>query len=137
MNPITRKETFLAAAGGQDVNTPTPITREEVFLDAIAKSGGGGGSSGGGGLKVGVNVTESGDNTIYTLDKTWKQISDAIESGNIPYMIDYENGFVNTLSSIRTYEHDSGMGYVVEFNHEYQTDSENGYPTYEQQGGWE
>lgn len=33
MNPITRKEVFLAAAGGQDVTTPTPITREEEFLE--------------------------------------------------------------------------------------------------------
>lgn len=42
--PITRKELFLAKAGGQDVKTPEPITREERFLEAIANGGGGGGS---------------------------------------------------------------------------------------------
>lgn len=42
--PITRKELFMAKAGGQDVKTPEPITREERFLDAIAKNGGGSGS---------------------------------------------------------------------------------------------
>lgn len=52
LTPKTRKETFLAAAAGQDVTTPTPITREEVFLDAIAKGGGGGGGSSGGGVLV-------------------------------------------------------------------------------------
>ena len=42
MEPITRKEKFLAKAGGQEVSLPEPITREEMFLAAI--SGGGGGS---------------------------------------------------------------------------------------------
>lgn len=42
MEPITRKEKFLAAAGGQSVDLPTPVTREEVFLKAIAEGGGGG-----------------------------------------------------------------------------------------------
>lgn len=44
--PITRKELFLAKAGGQDVKTPEPITREERFLAAIAEGGGSGGGSG-------------------------------------------------------------------------------------------
>lgn len=34
--PITRKELFLAKAGGQDVKTPEPITREELFLAKVA-----------------------------------------------------------------------------------------------------
>lgn len=73
LNPVTRKETFLAAAAGQDVTTPTPITREEVFLDAIAKSGGGGGSSGGGVLVV--------HNVDGALDKTWQEIVNAMAAG--------------------------------------------------------
>lgn len=39
LTPITRKEIFLAKAGGQNVVTPTPITREEKFLQAIIDSG--------------------------------------------------------------------------------------------------
>jgi hypothetical protein len=38
--PNTRRETFLASAAGMTVETPTPITREEIYLDAIAKGGG-------------------------------------------------------------------------------------------------
>lgn len=104
------------------------MTTGEVIALIKAFGGGGGGSSGGGALKVGVNVTESGNKTIYTLDKTWKQISDAIENGTIPYVIDYDSGFVNTLASITAYEQDGAMVYVVEFGRTYETDSENGYP---------
>lgn len=97
MDPITRKETFLAKAGGQDVTTPTPITREEVFLDEIAKRGGGSSlpstetasagdvlslddnkepqwaapSGSGGGVLV-VHEDEDG-----ALDKTWQEIADS------------------------------------------------------------
>lgn len=42
MEPITRKELFMAKAAGQNVNVPDPITREEKFLAAICGSGGGG-----------------------------------------------------------------------------------------------
>ncbi len=55
LTPITRKETFLAKAGGQNVVTPTPITREETFLQAIIDNGGGGG---GGGGSASINVTD-------------------------------------------------------------------------------
>ena len=55
LTPITRKETFLAKAGGQNVVTPTPITREETFLQAIIDNGSGGG--GGGGSAVDLAVT--------------------------------------------------------------------------------
>ena len=52
MEPITREETYLAKAAGQNVKTPEPITRVEHFLknliDHISQigSGGGGGGSG-------------------------------------------------------------------------------------------
>lgn len=39
MEPITRKEKFLAKAGGQEVSLPEPITREEMFLAAAAGVG--------------------------------------------------------------------------------------------------
>ena len=71
LTPITRKETFLAKAGGQSVETPTPITREETFLQAIIDNGGGGGGGGGGVLLVHEDVVTN------TLDKTWQEINDA------------------------------------------------------------
>lgn len=43
MKPITREEMYLAKMAGQDVDTPDPVTRREMFLDAIADNGGGGG----------------------------------------------------------------------------------------------
>ena len=49
IKPITREEMFLAKAGGQDVETPEPITRREKLLQGIIDNGGGGGSTGGGG----------------------------------------------------------------------------------------
>lgn len=73
INPVTRKETFLAAAGGQDVTTPTPITREEVFLDAIAK--------GGGGKKFIVTLTPTNEDFSGTMDKTVAEINAAYEAG--------------------------------------------------------
>lgn len=45
--PNTRKEQYLnAIATGNAGGLPTPITREEEYLDAIAKSGGGGSGDG-------------------------------------------------------------------------------------------
>lgn len=43
MEPITRKEMFLAKAAGEyNGDLPEPITREEHYLDEIAKGGGSG-----------------------------------------------------------------------------------------------
>lgn len=94
LNPVTRKEMFLAAAGGQDVTTPTPVTREEVFLDAIAKGGGGGGSSGGGVLVVNVTETESDTHYIYTCDKTAGEILSALEEKAVIFK--YEYGYIES-----------------------------------------
>lgn len=44
-NPLTRKELYLAAIDGHDVEIPQPLTREDAYLYNIAmnlKSGGGG-----------------------------------------------------------------------------------------------
>lgn len=41
MEVITREEQFMAAAAGQAVELPEPITRREKFLKAIAERGGG------------------------------------------------------------------------------------------------
>lgn len=43
IEPVTRKEMIMAAAAGESVTAPTPVTREEYFLSKIAGSGGGGG----------------------------------------------------------------------------------------------
>ena len=38
ITPFTRKEMFLAYAGGEDVNKPTPVTRTELFLNYLGDS---------------------------------------------------------------------------------------------------
>ena len=35
LEPITRNEIFMAAAAGREYEKPTPVTREEMFLDDI------------------------------------------------------------------------------------------------------
>lgn len=44
IEPITRKEMFMASAAGESVSTLTPVTREEYFLSKIGGGGGGGGT---------------------------------------------------------------------------------------------
>lgn len=61
LEPITREEHYLAKASGQNVQTPTPITRQEMFLDAIAKRETGGGSGSGG---ASIDVTAQVGQTI-------------------------------------------------------------------------
>lgn len=35
LEPITRREVYMAAAAGRDYEKPNPVTREEMFLDDI------------------------------------------------------------------------------------------------------
>lgn len=73
LEPITREETYLAAAAGQSVETPEPITRKEMFLDAIAKSGGGGGGA------FVVNFFAQ-DMQTCTADKTLDEVCEAVKN---------------------------------------------------------
>lgn len=57
--PLTREEMYLAKAAGQTVTTPAPITRKEMYLDAIAEGGGGGGG-------VTVEALTVSENGTYT-----------------------------------------------------------------------
>lgn len=84
IKPITREEMFLAKAGGQDVETPEPITRREKLLKGIIDNGGGGGSTGGGGgeynAKIGIgdaiasNAFMNSTNIVKINDTTIKKI---------------------------------------------------------------
>lgn len=132
LTPITRKETFLAKAGGQNVVTPTPITREETFLQAIidnGSGGGGGGGTGGGVLVVGVDMQ------TMTLDKTWKEINEAAFS-----VAKADTGAGNIWLPVFTTSNDSGnydvdiaspsqSGDTITFREMlFRTNSETGYP---------
>ncbi len=126
LTPITRKETFLAKAGGQNVVTPTPITREETFLQAIIDNGSGGGT-GGGALIATLNLQTG------ALDKTWTEINNAdiafvsiTESGlNVRGFVAMtapsDNGYM--VGAISYSDTESGIGML-----RFTTDSADGYP---------
>ena len=126
LTPITRKETFLAKAGGQNVVTPTPITREETFLQAIIDNGSGGGGGTGGGAMV-ATATKSG--AYVTLDKTWKELADAMESGIVPVVlyIDGTNKYKETVTII---QEASDYYYANTSSFSFETDTETGYPSF-------
>ena len=128
LTPITRKETFLAKAGGQNVETPTPITREETFLQAIIDNGSGGGGGGGtGGGTMVATATQSG--AYVTLDKTWKELADAMESGIVPVVlnIDGTNKYKETVTVIRE---TSDLYSVSTTSFIFEVDTETGYPSF-------
>ena len=101
----------------------------EVIALIKAFGGGGGGSSGGGVLVI--HETVSG--TTHTLDKTWKQIADAVDSGGLPYAVIVNEADGNIMKGVHTVESvafGSGL-YIVGLNNKgYATNDENGYPSY-------
>jgi len=110
LTPITRKEIFLAKAGGQNVVTPTPITREETFLQAIIDNGSGGGGGTGGGVLV-VNATMSGSTIV--LDKTYKEITSVFTSGgNVVISLPDIQGSENSFAAV-VYTAYTELGYRV------------------------
>lgn len=86
--PDTIKEKFLASAAGMTVEVPKPITREEMYLDAIAK----GGSSGDAYTKAQTNalLDEKADLSILT-PMTQAQY-DALVAKTAPLYFIYEGG---------------------------------------------
>ena len=126
LTPITRKETFLAKAGGQNVATPTPITREETFLQAIIDNGSGGGGGTGGGVLV-ATATQSG--AYATLDKTWKELADAMESGIVPVIL-YNDGTNKYKETVTMINETSDLYSVSTTSFTFEVDTETGYPSY-------
>lgn len=77
MEPITRKEKYLAKISGEDVQIPEkPITREEMYLNAIAQ-----GSSGGDGYskeEIDQKIQEV-KNLIDTANNTLQKLENSLE----------------------------------------------------------
>lgn len=151
MNPITRKEMFLAAAGGQDVETPTPVTREEVFLEEIAKGGGSSlpsteTASAGDVLSLDDNkkpqwAAPSGGGVLVvheafggTLDKTWQEINDAgisilfVNDGHRKHVAYFASVYAKSPSWEVVYAYVESDGTI--YTSTYTTDSADGYPVY-------
>ena len=95
-------------------------------------SGGGGGGGGGSGALI-VHRTHDEEHGIYTLDKTWKEIADAILVGPVLLLLDdIGYGEYNVSSITIDYVEINNGNYVVNCSQgTFETDSENGYPSYQ------
>jgi hypothetical protein len=108
------------------------IAKLVALIKAVAGSGGGG--SGGGILKVGINM-ETG-----TLDKTWKQIYDALNAGYYISAVAEETPnenvsqlyIFNAVKVIGEYRVDGCMLGSEIVHIRFSTNSENGYPVMQQ-----
>jgi hypothetical protein len=99
------------------------MTTGEVI--ALIKAFGGGGSSGGG-----VLVVDADSN--YALNKTYKEITDAVIS-----VMRINNGDGNySFQQLKNFGYDEHDGYYVTYGGDsFVTDSENGYPAFDDGGG--
>ena len=116
----------------------SPVWRNEEEIKAIAEMfanmSGGGGSSGGGVLVV--HETVSGD--THTLDKTWKQIADAVDSGGLPYVVminEMDGNIIKNVHIVDSVANGSGLYIVGLDGNGYATADENGYPSYTAEDG--
>lgn len=107
------------------------MTTGEVIA-LIKAFGGGGGSSGGGALVVNETISEG----THTLDKTWKEISDAANAGTIIYYISQIAGDEGYIMYAQRIVYD-GVAYCAYFSgigvNQYayfESETENGYPSY-------
>ena len=108
------------------------MTTGEVIALIKAFGGGGGGSSGGGVLVVNETISEG----THTLDKTWKEISDAANAGTIIYYIIQSGGDEGTIMYATRIVYD-GVAYCADFSKIggnpykfFESETENGYPSY-------
>ena len=137
---------------------PNPITREQMYLHAIAQNGGGGGGaglpavtsadngdvltvvngawakaapSGGGAFAVSVPYSDE----VWTMDKTWAEISAAFIAGRavIIHIGDSEN-YTDQYYGMLGMRADSSAYYVLihdgSSEYEFATTSTDGYPEY-------
>lgn len=86
-----------------------------------------GGGGGGGGLVVHQTKGESG---VYTLDKTWQEIANALLTG--PVLLVYEDEYSGRTYSLLAYYVDPNDNYTVDFADQlfFTTESPSGYPRY-------
>lgn len=135
LTPLNRWETFMAKIAGKDVDI-SPLNRREHFYEDIAKKSASvpameiedptdgqtlvydadddvwknAAAPSEGGLVVTVTEDTSGENPVYTMDKTWKEISDAAASGLVMCVYASSEGETN-YSFIYEVGHDELVGY--------------------------
>ena len=113
-----------------DIITAAKLNKIEQGISEASSS-----SDGGGGLVV----TEAIENFVSTLDKTWKEIHDAIAAGRCVFIhrADDDNpsyGVYNSFEVVGYCAHVMGAdveedGYVVQASGAWISETETGYPT--------
>lgn len=120
LTPNNREEYWLQGmVDGQTTLEPNE-RREYWYKEIVDAIGSGGGGGTGGGVFV-VNDVNG------TLDKTWKEIYDAIIVGKICLIATNENN-INILSVATSFVTDNNTMYGVEADCKYITNTEDGYP---------
>ena len=118
-------------SGLTDVDISNPTDGQTLVYNATSGKWENGAGGGGGALIVHWSHDEV--HGIYTLDKTWKEIADAILVGPVLLLLDDIGSGEYSLSSVPIeavgikdgiYQVDSSQGY-------FETDSETGYPYYQ------
>lgn len=119
-------------AGLTDVDISNPTDGQTLVYNATSGKWENGSAGEGGGTLI-VHWSHDGEHGIYTLDKTWKEIADAMLLGPVLLLLDDIGGGEYSLSSIPiesvaiidgTYGVSCSQG-------SFETDSENGYPYYQ------
>lgn len=106
---------------GADDGKVLGVTKDENDKAVLAwVEGGGGGESG-------ILIVHMNEN--YTLDKTWKEINDAVMAIYIEESADSEGAFraYHPLKFVGVTS-DQPASYIVNFDDIFRTDNENGYP---------
>lgn len=121
LTPNNREEYWLKGmVDGQ--TTLEPNKRREYWYKEIVDAIGGGGGGGTGG---GILVVHDNDGT---LDKTWKEISDAFDAGALVHVYRNEDGLLSKEIITMLVTNNTDMFGVVISGYPYATNTENGYP---------
>ena len=119
LTPKNRKEQWLEGLI-QHETTLTPKNRPEEWMKEIIDASGGGGGTGGG-----VLIVHDNDGT---LDKTWKEISDAFDAGVLVHVYRNEDGLLSEETITMLITNNTDMFGVSISGYPYTTNTENGYP---------
>lgn len=118
LTPKNRKEQWLEGLI-QHETALTPKNRPEAWMKEIIDASGGGGTGGG--------VLVVNDNN-GTLDKTWKEISDAFDAGVLVHAYRNEDGLFSKEIITMLITNNTDMFGVSISGYPYTTNTENGYP---------
>lgn len=119
-------------SGLTDVDISNPTDGQTLVYNATSGKWENGSAGEGGGALI-VHWSHDEEHGIYTLDKTWKEIADAILVGPVLLLLDDIGSGEYNISSvpIEYVEINNGKYTVSCSQGEFATDSENGYPYYQ------